>query len=313
MNPKTSQLTSVEREVKQEIMKTDVFVKILGSADQTKKLQSDLDHVFDLFREFERRFSRFRDDSELTEFNRGTGGRVSAELFALLETCERYHRETGGIFDPAVLPALERIGYSGASLTELTENVGWGLLMLDRTTLTAQKPRGLAIDLGGIGKGAIVDQTAAWLRARGYTDFVIDAGGDIYAAGVNREAGYPYWAFDIEHPTNREQSLATILLSDEAVATSGRNRRTWIKDGKREHHLIDPRTGEHAAETLLTVSVIAPSVTAADIWAKTSFILGEALALPLIEAQGLGALLAATDGHITASSLWQRKTWKESV
>lgn len=312
MNPKDS-LVSVEREVQRDIMNTDVYVKILSHQENKKTLETHLDEIFFYFRDFECRFSRFREGSELSQFNRGQGGRVSRDLFSLLETAKDYSLETDGIFDPAILPALEMAGYANAhtaSIEKHSTRHSIQELSFNQKNQRISKPESLKIDLGGIGKGYCVDTVSQKLHRWGYEDFVVDAGGDIYASGVNQEEGYPFWAFDIENPFEKEQSIATILLCDEAVATSGRNRRAWIKDGISKHHLIDPITQDSAHSDLMTVSVIAPKVAMADVWAKTLFILGLSRGLAMAEKKRLPALFVTSEGEQVPSSLWLKKVWQ---
>lgn len=312
MSPETS-LVSVEREVRQDIMNTDVYVKILGHQENKKALEAHLDEVFLYFRDFERRFSRFREESELSRFNQGQGGEVSLEFFSLLETARDYSLETDGIFDPAILPALETAGYTNAQTIPTRENPIQRRiqeLSFDRKNQRITKPQSLKIDLGGIGKGYCVDMVSQKLHQWGYKDFVVDAGGDIYASGVNQEEGYPFWAFDIENPQEKDQSIATVLLSNEAVATSGRNRRTWMKDGIPKHHLINPLTQDSAHSDLITVSVIAPKTTPADVWAKTFFILGLSQGLAMAEKKDVPALFVTSTGEQFFSSLWSQKVWQ---
>lgn len=311
MNPDPS-LTSVEREIRQEIMKTDIFIRILGPREEQPKLQAHLDQAFELFRQFERRFTRFKKESELSQFNEGQGGKVSPALWDILTVAKTYSTLTQGVFDPAILPALESVGYRGASDAKGSislERHSISELVFDEEHATITKPASLRIDLGGIGKGYCVDQVSRELRQWGHVNFVIDAGGDIYVSGMNVEEGYPYWVLEVEDPHNPSASVATVVLNDEAIATSGRNRRTWTKEGRVKHHIINPTTQDSASNELMTVSVIAPTTTAADIWAKTLFILGLEKGLERAKEQGLAALFIDTQGQCFASSLWAMKLW----
>lgn len=311
MNPDTP-VRSVEREVRREIMNTDIYVKIVGRPEEQKLLTVHLEEIFLFFRDFEQRFSRFRNNSELSQFNQSGGGIVSSDLFSILQRAQTYCTQTAGIFDPAILPALESIGYPSTSSTEtITRSSKHSILELvfDPIRSSVTKPESLKIDLGGIGKGYAVDMATKRLRTWGHRDFVVDAGGDIFASGINREDQYPYWAFDIENPFEPDQSVTTVLLSNEAIATSGRNRRTWTKNNITKHHLIDPATLDSASMELMTVSVIAPDTTSADVWAKTFFILGLDQGLALAEQMTLPALFITHNQQVISSSTWQQKTW----
>jgi thiamine biosynthesis lipoprotein len=98
--------------------------------------------------------------------------------------------------------------------------------------------------LGGIGKGYAVDRGAAILRARGFHDFMIQSGGDLFVSG--RRGGRP-WRLGIRDPRGPEdRSIAALDLSNSTFSTSGDYERFFIKDGVRYHHILDPDLGEPA-------------------------------------------------------------------
>ncbi|MGB3072707.1 MAG: FAD:protein FMN transferase [Candidatus Moraniibacteriota bacterium] len=300
---------SLRHEVRGEIMKTDVACEILFSVGQEQEAQAALQEVFVLFRAFEARYSRFIEGTELWQFNRGSGSAVSPEFFRLLSEAKQYYGTTGGLFDPSILPVLEREGYVGAA-SGITPELrrGFAELSLNQETLTVTKPRELVIDFGGIGKGFIVDRVADFLGQR-FENFLIDAGGDIYTKGANRKEGYPYWAIEVEH-TAHEESSALLTLSDMAVATSGVNRRFWKKDEERKHHIIDPMIGSSAATDFISVTVIASSTTAADVWAKSLFIAGKKGADALAERFRIPAVFVGADHNQYANEYATPYLWK---
>lgn len=298
--------------VRGEIMKTDIFCEILyeGTSAETTAL-STLEDVFQLFRDFEKRYSRFIRDNELWNFNESVGGKISEELFAILEQALYYHTSTEKIFDPSILPSLEQAGYTGAysNQEDRGAKIPFSALRLDRATLTATKPQELKIDLGGIGKGFIVDRVADFLGKR-FGNFIIDAGGDIYAKGINQKEKYPYWAIDIEHPREHEKTIALLTLSNMAVATSGRNRRHWQKDGAEKHHIIDPRTGTSAVDDFLSVTVIAENTTQADVLAKTLFISGKEKGQAMAETLKIPAVFIHKDTSVIINHYAENYVWK---
>ena len=102
----------------------------------------------------------------------------------------------------------------------------------------------MALGLGGIAKGWAVDRAAEALRARGLTDFLIEAGGDLYAAG--KRDGAP-WEVGVRDPRGPpEGTIAKLQISDAAVSTSGDYEHFFVAARTRYHHLIDPRTCEPA-------------------------------------------------------------------
>ena len=165
-------------------MNTEVTVTAEAPDEQAIAAQ-----VAAIFWQAERRFSRFRWDSELAKLNRSQGPLiVSPELFDALRRARRYAEMTDGLFDPGVGADLVAFGYDrsfapGALDRERiapSPRAGRLLdLVLDPGTLTVERPSELSIDLGGMIKGATVDAAAGCLRTSG----AIDAGGDAVLRG----------------------------------------------------------------------------------------------------------------------------------
>jgi thiamine biosynthesis lipoprotein len=259
---------------------------------------------------FEARFSRFLPDSELTRFNQRAEPcvEVSCEMLALLQRCVELYRDTGGIFNPLVLPNLEAAGY-GRSFEQLGEVVDASdeasvvpaleVLQLDATAGTALLPLGLKLDFGGIGKGYAVDQAATLFRDG--AGFLLDAGGDIYASGSAPEGP---WTVGVADPARPEGDLCVLTVRDQAVATSSTLRRRWqARDGAR-HHIIDPRTGRPAESDVVSATVIAPTATEADVFAKAALILGSAGGTELLENHGYEGLLVLDGGALRRTAGW---------
>jgi thiamine biosynthesis lipoprotein len=139
---------------------------------------------------------------------------------------------------------------------------------------------GMRVHLGGIGKGYAVDRGVALLRGRGFRDFMIQAGGDLYAAGL--KDGHP-WRLGIQDPRGpADHSFATVELSDSTCSTSGDYERFFMKNGRRYHHIIDPATGE-PGQGIRSVTILSASATIADGLAKGVFLLGPREGMALVE------------------------------
>ncbi len=144
-------------------------------------------------------------------------------------------------------------------------------LRLDYALRRICLPAGMRIDLGGIAKGWIAEQAArrlsVWSRA-----CAVDAGGDAFFRGL--PAGETAWRVTLEDPSNTAQGLAILKIGPGAVATSAITKRRWQQDGKTQHHLIVPRTQQPAETDWLSVTVVAPHTTEAEIFAKCLLIGG---------------------------------------
>lgn len=268
-----------------------------------------------LFHEFEARFSRFRAESELSRFNsRETETtHISAAMADLLEECLRMYDVTGGLFNPLTLAALEASGYDrsfeqlgeDAKAPAASEVPSFDALGLDVSGLSASLPVGMRLDFGGIGKGYCVDLVAEELAD--VHDFLINAGGDMYAAGRGPDGGP--WRIDVADPTAPAHVLTTVALTDEAIATSWTTKRNWRTTHGWTHHLIDPRTGLAAASGVIGSTVIAPSATEADVFAKAALILGPVEGIAFLEDIAVEGLLVLDDGSSVATAGW----WKHQA
>ena len=261
------------------------------------------------FHRFEARFSRFLADSELTRFNRREmrNVTVSDEMHDLLSESLRLYELTGGVFNPLVLQSLETAGYDvsfekvKAAKNPLTASGPLPeLTCLDLDGRHASLPLGLRLDFGGIGKGYSVDLASALLAEA--ADYLIDAGGDIYASGVGPDGGP--WYVDVANPTTPDSRVDVVALSNQAIATSWTTRRRWKTAGGWAHHLIDPRTGLPAESGVIGSTVIASRAVEADVFAKCALILGPEEGPSFLEARGAHGLLVLKDGSTRTTSNW---------
>ena len=235
----------------------------------------------------EQRFSRFLPASELSELNRSAGEwlQISEDLMDLLQISMKYYQETEGLFDPSILPDLQRAGYD-RSFDEIhtrgtvavfpasnrKSRPAFSDLQLDRANRRARLPRGMQVDLGGVAKGWIVKK-AALLLHRHAEVCAVSAGGDMLFIGQPLDGAL--WTVYLEDPRNTAEMLAQLRSRAGAVATSSIMKRSWQYGDKVRHHLIDPRTGEPAKSDWLSVTVICPDVIAAEVYAKAILIAGE--------------------------------------
>ncbi len=264
--------------------------------------------------ECERRFSRFLPDSEVCRLNSNAGHwcLISIELMDLLTVSKTYHLETGGLFDPSVLPDLKRAGYD-VSMDEIRKRgdvpsapatkksrPAFDAIQLDPLRSRARLPEGMEIDLGGIAKGWIVQEAAERLALYG-TAAAVSAGGDMFFAGMPADGSK--WQVQIEDPRDPARTAACLEVGEGAVVTSSTMKRTWSQNGQQRHHIIDPRTGEPAWPEWASVTVIAPRADLAEAYAKAFLIGGQRAATALLLQQPqIAAIGIDADGHISASS-----------
>jgi len=257
--------------------------------------------VAELFADTERRFSRFRHDSELSVLNASAGSvTVSAELARLLAVARAHVAWTDGLFDPAIGGALEAAGYDRPFETGRLDRgtpahpapARFADVHFDESARVVVRPAHVRIDLAGFLKGRTVDRAAALAPAPA----MIDAGGDARLVGDG--PGGRGWPVDVEDPADARRVLLTLHVHDRAVATSAPNRRSWRTGDSIAHHLIDPRTGAPASSDLAQVTAIADTAERADVLAKVVFLLGRDAGASWLVEHGAAGVLVGCDGRV---------------
>jgi thiamine biosynthesis lipoprotein len=220
--------------------------------------------VHDDVARLEQRYSRYRDDSDLSAINRvaaaGGSTTVDDETAALLNYAHTCHGQSGGLFDITSGVLRRAWRYDRAELPEraqvqrLLDQVGWHKVRWEPPRLTFTVP-GMEIDFGGIVKEYAADRAAALLLQAGMQHGLVNLGGDVRIVGPQPD-GTP-WRIGVRHPRRPGELCATLELSSGALATSGDYERCIVIDGVRHGHVLNPRTG-WPVQGLASVSVVAP-------------------------------------------------------
>lgn len=209
-------------------------------------------------REFEARFTRFRDDSEVGKINLGGDGeyQVSDELARILRFGLKLSEDSDGAFDPKVATVLVAFGYDKnlELKPEARPEPPPGKIKLSGQRLTLSG--GAKLDLGGWGKGYLIDRLYEFLLSQKIKYFLIDGGGDF--RGTCKADGSA-WRIALEHPLDPSLAIGVIKLKNSAFANSGVGKR---KLG-RFHHLIDPTSG-NPVRNILSSHVAAKTAVVAD-------------------------------------------------
>lgn len=275
-----------------------------------------------LFSEAEQRLSRFIPESELSRLNERTGQwvKVSPLLYQIVETALGLAQDTGGLFDPTVLHALERAGYdrsfermdgeSHSILPPARASANIRGVRLDHAQRAIWLPHEAGLDLGGIAKSYVAQQVCNFLSSQG--PCLVDGGGDIVAGDAPR--GLPGWPVAIAIPASAEdepEDGLTLMLVNKALATSGVDYRRWVHQGKNQHHIIDPRTGLPAESDLLTATILAGDASAADAWATASLISGAVNGVLALTRRNLGGVLIGSNRNaMVTQAIAPHITWQ---
>lgn len=292
------------------IFDTIVNVKIYDTR-ATKKNFEDIDT---LLKEIDVKINRQLEGSEINTVNNHSGiapVKVSEDTFNLVATALDYAERTNGMFDPAIgkLVSLWNIGHEDAHVPE-PEEITEALKLSNYRKIELNEAnheiflqeKGMAIDLGSIGKGYAADKIYDYLADQGFNSAIIDLGGNVYAMG--QKPGNQPWNIGIQDPDQeRGNSIGKIKVEDKTIVTSGIYERFFIEDGKMYQHILDPRTGYPVDNGISSVTIVTDSSTNADALSTTLFVLGIEDGLKFIEnTADTEALFVSKDKKLYASS-----------
>ncbi len=277
-------------------------------SDDKAKGDAAITSVFDDMKRIDRLMSTWKEDTEISEVNREGGKhpvKISPELFRLLQVSVEYSELTHGAFDIT----YASVGYlydfkkgihpDQKAIDQALPGINWRHMVLDKkkTTVFFTRP-GMRIDLGGIAKGYSVDRGIEILQKQGITRAMVNAGGDTRIIGDR--FGKP-WVVGVRDPDHEGKVFLRLPLTDTAFSTSGDYERYFDEDGKRFHHIIDPKTGD-SARKVRSVTVISGTATRTDALTKSVFIMGAEEGIAFINTlPDVDAVAVAPDGKVTYS------------
>jgi thiamine biosynthesis lipoprotein len=271
-------------------------------APSEREARSAADAVIADVERLEERYSRYRDTSFLSEINRvaANGGCIAVddETASLLDYAATCYAQSGGLFD--ITSGILRSGWSFAggplpdrnAIAELLQRVGWDKVTWTRPEISF-RVSGMEIDFGGVVKEYAVDRAAGVLRAAGVNNAVVNLGGDVRVVGPR--VGNEPWRVGIRHPRDRDGVLASLLMREGALASSGDYERCIVVDGVRYGHILNPKTG-WPVRRMAAISVIDDYCVMAGS-ASTIAMLKEDAGPQWLADLGLPHLWVDVDGH----------------
>jgi thiamine biosynthesis lipoprotein len=293
-----------------EAMGTSISFAVLS--DDEPGAERAIAAAFDEIKRLENLMTTWRDDSEVSRINAAAGiapVKVGPETLEVVEASQRASKMSGGVFDISFYAMrglwkfdqdLEEKVPPAAEIRKRLSLIDYRKIIVDhdKSTVFLEK-KGMAINLGGIAKGYAVDRAVAILKRAGFVDAIVQAGGDLMCSGSKN--GAP-WVTGIRDPRGaRNDVFAKMMLTNHAFSTAGDYERYFILDGKRYHHIIDPRTGYPATKSR-SVTIYAPTALVADAVDDAVFILGWQKGFEMIEKlDDVGAVVIDDKGKVHVS------------
>jgi thiamine biosynthesis lipoprotein len=291
------------------------IITVVGELSREQEIGIFAD-LWDTVELFEQRFSRFLPKSELSVFNNAAGTKVavSSDFHQLLEASRQLSIQTQGLFNPFILPELQRAGYEASWVDPKIHPASYferQLVPIESLILypdSAQIPADSALDFGGIGKGYLLDLLRQQLGGSALRGYWISLGGDILCQGYDLDRPWQIFIQDALNLKLRSGEYNNPTGEAMAIATSGVTKRKGVHNGRPWHHLIDPRTGQPANTDILTATVVCRDAAKADVLAKCLVVLGsrQSDAFTSTQHEILGTLIqyepVATNARAAATS-----------
>ena len=240
--------------------------------------------------------STFDPNSIISKVNRNEPIKVNQHFINIFNEAMRISEASGGAFDITVGPLVDAYGFGPTKrLNHLTRKqidsilqfVGFHKVKIVNGFVVKQDPR-IQLDMNALAQGYTVDVIADYFDSLGIKDYLVEVGGELLAKGKN-ELGEA-WRVGIDKPiensteANREIQLVIGLKGrKKAIATSGNYRRFYVENGVKFTHTIDPHTGLPVRDSLLSVSILAPTCMVADGYATACMVVGFKKALKMVE------------------------------
>jgi len=233
---------------------------------------------------------------------------VDNRFIVLLKKGGYFHDISKGRFDITIHPIMKLYGFpegpykvpSRVELDNFSSYMGFENLLINENYII--KKTDFTIDIGAYAKGWIVDEAINFMKSKGITKGIVNAGGDLYCLGDKNGDG---WKIGIQHPDDKEKVISVLKLVDKAVATSGDYERFFIQNGKKYIHIFDAIKKE-PADNYRSISVIADTVEMADGLSTVYFLLNPQEIKSLCDKLKTPVLIYHLNGKIEKLCGWEK-------
>lgn len=277
----------------------------LFSEDEEAARKASL-QAFQEIKRIEQLMSSWIETSDVSRLSRSAGKewvKVSPETFEVIQKSQKISSLSEGAFDITIAPltqlwrkARERgVPPSSEEVKKILGLVNFRNLLIHPEGKVFLKKKGMAIDPGGIAKGYAVDRAFEILTSLGFKNLIVNAGGDLRVGGLKENQP---WSIGIQNPRSAEKIMATISVSNSAIATSGDYEKFFFHQGKWYHHILNPKTG-FPADGCQSVTILSKDGMTADGLATAVFVLGSAKGHALCQKlEGVECLIVDKEGTV---------------
>ena len=258
---------------------------------QSKNADSIIDSAFAFISKQDSMLSYYKKNSIVYRMNHTDKIVINDVIYKMLEIGKNLYSQTDSLYDLTIGDLVDIWNFkkekipSADMIDSALVNVGFDKIKFNKKTI--EKPRKMKLNFGSIAKGLIIDKTVEYLKKHKIKKGIINAGGDIRIFGYAKPI-----KVGIQHPRKKSGEIIGIIkVGNKAVVTSGDYERFFIKNGKRYHHILNPKTGFPATDAV-SVTVISDSAVLADAYSTALFLMGYKNAIRLAnKTSGIEAIL----------------------
>ena len=292
---------------------TAITLQIYGMKDDYV-----INKSFELIDHYEDLLTVNRDVSEVMDVNHAAGKeavQVTPGTYGLIKLAVEKSRENFG-FNALIGPVVKlwHIGFKGAHVPT-DDQIKEKMALIDPANVTLNDQdqtvfltkKGMELDLGGIAKGWIADRIKDYWLACGVKSGIINLGGNILLVGDSPKRPSGNWAIGVQDPkASRGGNITSVMVQECSAVTSGTYERYLVVDGKKYHHLIDPRTGHPVQTDLAGVTTFTKKSVDAEIECKRLFFAGHPIPGWHDNVNRIGAVFVYADEHVEYDNFGDR-------
>ena len=277
-------------------MGTTYHIKVVAAASED--LSGLKEKIERRLLELNQVFSTYIKSSEIGRFNalQQTGQKfeVSDDFMQVMRAARDIHRLSEGAWDGTVNPLVDLWSFgptrreprmpSADAIKALVPKIGFEHIQIKEPNFLVKNLAEVTLDLNAIAKGYAVDQVSELVAAAGYKNYLVEIGGEVYAAGLRPDG--QRWRVGINRPQKDAAFNAVyrvVSVFNQAFATSGDYRNFFVLNGVRYSHVIDPRSGYPVSNGVVSVSIIADNCTLADGLATAIMVMGAEKGIRLVD------------------------------
>lgn len=307
---------SVSQEIYEEVTSEQTYV--LGTVVQLRatgvKAKEAINEAISRLFEIDDKMSAFKSDSEISSINKNAGIspiKISDDTYFVIKKAVEYAYLSQGAFEPTIRPLVKLYNFSGETprvpnseeIQEALKLVNYKDVILDDEDKSVMlREKNQSLDLGAIAKGYAADEVKKVFEKNNINSGIIDLGGNIYAYGKKQDGSL--WNIGIQDPIGgRGEFIGIISVCDKSVVTSGNYERYFEVEGKRYHHIINPKTGYPCENKIISTTIVSDYSVDGDGLTTCGYIMGLKEGFKLIEETiGVDAIFITEDKRVYVTS-----------